>query len=293
MDKIPESTTELENQIDLNDKLSAQTIINNRLKYVQETYRSGNTKTYYTVYAEKTSSEDAEGISFAVDRKAINHKDSLLTIYNKYHKELGRSMTATKRWGEFSHKSSYGYLDLERNIHYQDKDNAIGQLYAIRKINDQIYTTALGGKNRGHLLEAQLHAAALLYQGHKDETVETQYSNNKVISFDEAIIRASGNTEFYKGGDVTFDINGKYFTYQAKGIGGEVKINSIINGIKNLYNILYKYKNNEEYGAKDILDKTQINETLKSLYEMFTIKASEELDGLAIEMQNQIKKKTI
>jgi len=46
-----------------------------------------------------------------------------------------------------------------------------------------------------------------------EENLLTKYSNDKVISFDEAMIRASGNLSFYKGGDVTFYINGQYYTY--------------------------------------------------------------------------------
>ena len=120
-------------------------------------------------------------------------------------------MSPAQRWGEYIYRSSKGYLVLENGQLKIIRDSDVSsQLFAIAEINKVIYLTALGGKNKGQLLEAQLHAASTLKTDGGPETLLTKYSKEKVISFDEAMIRASGNLSFYRGGDVTFYINGQF-----------------------------------------------------------------------------------
>ena len=281
MDKIPESKKEVEEDLQNNSRYMSQEIIENRLRFIQN-YYAKNLQEYYTVYGKGGK---AINIDDAQNILSFEKGMSLEDIYKKHKDEIKRELMPEDRYREFAARSSNGYLRLNKQnkIEIIRNDNRIqGQLFAIKEIQHTLYTTALGGKNKGQLLEAQLHAASMLKTDGLEENLLTKYSNDKVISFDEAMIRASGNLSFYKGGDVTFYINGQYYTYQVKGIGGEVKISTIINGIKALYDIFFPAPS---FNLKELLSKEEQESTLQELQQMFSISANEQLDELSIGMK--------
>lgn len=291
MDKIPETINDVKKEIETNDKIKAQEIIENRLRFIQNFYLN-NEQNYYTVYGKEGKTIEIENTN---NVKSFEKNKTLIDIYNnqRYHKEIQRKMSPAQRWGEYIYRSSKGYLVLENGQLKIIRDSDVSsQLFAIAEINKVIYLTALGGKNKGQLLEAQLHAASTLKTDGGPETLLTKYSKEKVISFDEAMIRASGNLSFYRGGDVTFYINGQFYTYQVKGIRGEVKINTIINGIKKLYNI-FSLDNNKSLNLEDLLSQKGKEKVITEIEQLFSIYETEMLDTLAVDMMKNRKIKII
>lgn len=236
-----------------------QEVIQKRVSLVKEQYAKIS-ENFYTVYANKQlkgiRGKDAreqvlntDGTNkYTVEDVIKNHLDDITHYYEdsvRLKDYLYKTAQGKEYWGGTFSKENPAFSL------FNEKTSKLYALYIYKKT--KVFLTALGGSSQGNVAEAMLHSAALSTFNHNTEGVPV--SIESIIPFDEAMARASGALDAYKGGDVNFKINDEHYVFQSKLDTASFNVKMVKNGLLKLQEIFQEYtKDKFEQGKKEVFN---------------------------------------
>ena len=306
------SMNQLKDSLEKGHLESIQEIINRRLRYVTEVYnkREEDYTTFYGSQLVKFEGKDVTGMNMSLIQDRLKkHDNTIGNLYNQYHDIMTKKYKAKDRaqlyligskkqklenYINMRNKNIEEALSLYKETEANSKKKSKGYryhvLYAIYKVDQKLFMTSLSA-NEGHLYEAMLHAASML-KVYGEENLLTKYQQSDVIHFDYAMLKSKGTEKGHRGGDVTFNINGRNYAIQAKKSGSaSISLKTIKNGLQDLLNIVQRLKNLENI---DIESYEKFLNEINNLFNMEISDLSSEVEKNIInEINRNIKAKSL
>ena len=234
-----------------------QKVIQKRVSLVKNRYAEMS-EDFYTVYANK----QLNGIRGQDARNQVlntykSRKYTVQYVIDKHLQDIKHNYEDSVRLKDYLYQTSqgknyWGGKFLKTNVAYSlfNENSKLYALYMNEKA--QAFLTALGGSSQGNVAEAMLHSAALSTFNNRKGMPE---SIKSIIPFDEAMARASGGLEAYKGGDVNFKINNEHYVFQSKLDTASFSVTMLQSGLLKLQEIFQTYtKDTFEQGNEKIFN---------------------------------------